>query len=77
VRLVLYPLSAFRAMSKAALGVYTAIREQGTQRDVLEMMQTRAELYGVLGYHAYEDKLDALFIEADDGGDDEEPGAEK
>ena len=61
VRLVLYPLSAFRAMSRAALGVYGAIRRDGTQRAVLESMQTRAELYDVLGYHAYEQKIDALF----------------
>jgi methylisocitrate lyase len=67
VRLVLYPLSAFRAMSKAALNVYTAIREQGTQRGVVETMQTRAELYDVLGYQDYERKLDELFA-ADDGG---------
>jgi methylisocitrate lyase len=66
VRLVLYPLSAFRAMSKAALNVYTAIREQGTQRGVVETMQTRAELYDVLGYQDYERKLDELFA-ADDG----------
>lgn len=61
VALVLYPLSAFRAMSKAALGVYEAIRRDGTQRAVTERMQTRMELYDVLGYHAYEQKLDALF----------------
>ena len=61
VKLVLYPLSAFRAMSKAALDVYRAIREEGTQRSVIEKMQTREELYDVLGYHAYERKLDELF----------------
>ncbi len=61
VRLVLYPLSAFRAMSKAALGVYRTLREQGTQRAVLDTMQTREELYEVLGYHAYERKLDELY----------------
>jgi methylisocitrate lyase len=61
VRLVIYPLSAFRAMSNAALAVYTAIREDGTQRDVVDRMQTRAELYDVLGYHDYERKLDELF----------------
>jgi len=61
VGLVLYPLSAFRAMSAAALEVYTAIRRDGSQRGVLERMQTRAELYEVLGYHDYERKLDALF----------------
>src|SRR5579864_918499 len=61
VRLVLYPLSAFRAMSKAALAVYAALRRDGTQRSVLDLMQTRAELYEVLGYHDYERKLDELF----------------
>ena len=61
VRLVLYPLSAFRAMSRAALGVYGAIRRDGTQRAVVDTMQTRAELYDVLGYHEYERKLDDLF----------------
>lgn len=61
VRLVLYPLSAFRAMSKAAEIVYSAIRQEGTQQAVTGHMQTRAELYEVLGYHAYEEKLDALF----------------
>jgi methylisocitrate lyase len=61
VALVLYPLSAFRAMSKAALGVYTELRQAGTQKAVLDRMQTRAELYEVLGYHEYEKKLDDLF----------------
>jgi len=61
VALVLYPLSAFRAMSKAALGVYGAIRRDGTQKSVIDSMQTRTELYEVLGYHDYEKKLDALF----------------
>ncbi len=61
VKLVLYPLSAFRAMSAAALEVYGTLRKTGTQRDALDRMQTRAELYDVLGYHDYEDKLDALF----------------
>jgi methylisocitrate lyase len=61
VRLVLYPLSAFRAMSKAALTVYAALRKDGTQKNVLDLMQTRAELYDVLGYHDYERKLDELF----------------
>jgi methylisocitrate lyase len=63
VQLVLYPLSAFRAMSKAALNVYTTLRQEGTQKSVVGTMQTREELYEVLGYHAYEDKLDALFAE--------------
>ena len=61
VSLVLYPLSAFRAMSKAAEAVYGAIRREGTQKSVIERMQTRAELYEVLGYHDYERKLDELF----------------
>ena len=63
VRLVLYPLSAFRAMSRAAENVYREIREAGTQSGVIETMQTRDELYEVLGYHDYEEKLDELFAE--------------
>lgn len=63
VRLALYPLSAFRAMSKAALVVYGAIRRDGTQKSVVPYMQTRAELYEQLRYHDYERKLDALFGE--------------
>ena len=66
VQLVLYPLSAFRAMSRAALDVYTAIRRDGTQRAVIDRMQTRQELYGVLGYEAFEQKLDALFGRKDE-----------
>ncbi len=61
VSLVLYPLSAFRAMSKAALAVYGAIRKDGSQKNVVDLMQTREELYDHLGYHAYEQKLDAIF----------------
>lgn len=61
VAMVLYPLSAFRAMSRAADNVYRAIRRDGTQQQVLGTMQTRAELYEVIGYHAFEQKLDALF----------------
>src|SRR6516225_6916409 len=61
VRLVLYPLSAFRAAARAQLQVYGAIRAEGTQKSVLELMQTRDELYDVLGYHDYEKKLDELF----------------
>ena len=61
VRLVIYPLSAFRAMSAAALAVYETLRRDGTQRAVVDRMQTRAELYDVLGYHEYERKLDELF----------------
>ena len=62
VAMVLYPLSAFRAMNAAALRVYETIRRDGTQKGVLEMMQTREELYEVIGYHAYERKLDELFV---------------
>jgi methylisocitrate lyase len=61
VAIALYPLSAFRAMSAAALRVYNAIRREGTQKSVVDAMQTRAELYDVLDYHAYERKLDELF----------------
>jgi len=61
VAMVLYPLSAFRAMNAAALRVYEAIRKEGTQKRVVELMQTREELYDVIGYHAYERKLDELF----------------
>ncbi|MDN0077670.1 methylisocitrate lyase [Crenobacter sp. SG2303] len=63
VGMVLYPLSAFRAMSQAALNVYQAIRRDGSQANVVDTMQTRAELYEHLGYHAYEQKLDALFAD--------------
>ena len=61
VRLALYPLSAFRAMNQAAANVYQTLRTQGTQQNVTHLMQTREELYDVLGYHSYEQKLDALF----------------
>jgi len=61
VSLALYPLSAFRAMSAAALEIYRAIRREGTQRGVVNKMQTRAELYQFLQYHQYEAKLDELF----------------
>jgi methylisocitrate lyase len=61
VRLVLYPLSAFRAAAKAQVAVYQAIRKHGTQQSVVSSMQTRDELYDVLGYRAYERKLDELF----------------
>ena len=64
VRLALYPLSAFRAMSQAAAKVYQTVRTQGTQNGVIDQMQTRAELYNVLGYHAYEQKLDDLFAKS-------------
>lgn len=68
VRLALYPLSAFRAMSAAALAVYETLRREGTQQAVVDTMQTRKELYEVLGYHDYERKLDALFSADGAGG---------
>jgi len=61
VALALYPLSAFRAMNRAALNVYQTLRREGTQESVVAAMQTRDELYDYLGYHAYERKLDELF----------------
>jgi methylisocitrate lyase len=63
VSMTLYPLSAYRAMAAAAENVYRTLREQGTQKSVVDTMQTRSELYDVLGYHDYEDKLDKLFAE--------------
>jgi len=63
IRMALYPLTAFRAMSKTAFDVYANVREKGTQSAVIDRMQTRTELYDVLGYQAYEDKLDELFKE--------------
>jgi len=67
VDMALYCCSAYRAMNKAALDVYRAIRRDGTQKNVLDAMQTRAELYDMLDYHAYEEKLDALFTRKNDG----------
>jgi len=61
IAMALYPLSAFRAMSQAALEVYRTLREQGTQESVVDRMQTRMDLYETLGYHEYEKKLDELF----------------
>ena len=61
VAIALYPLSAFRAMNQAALNVYRTLRRDGTQKAAVDGMQTRAELYDHLGYHAYEQNLDALF----------------
>ena len=61
VAIVLYPLSAFRAMNQAAMNVYKAIRKDGTQKNILGAMQTRDELYDYLNYHSYEKKLDELF----------------
>ena len=59
--IVLYCCGAYRAMNKAALTVYEAIRRDGTQKNVVNIMQTRAELYDFLNYHSYEQKLDELF----------------
>lgn len=61
VGMVLYPLSAFRAMNQAALKVYQGVRKDGSQKNVLDLMQTRADLYEHLGYHVFEQKLDALY----------------
>ena len=60
VSLILYPLSAFRAMNAAALNVYQTLRQEGTQQGVVDTMQTRAELYDLINYHEYEQKLDEL-----------------
>ena len=65
VSIILYPLSAFRAMSKAALSVYKTIANMGSQSEVVNLMQTRDELYETLNYHAYETKLDKLFSDTD------------
>jgi methylisocitrate lyase len=64
VALVLYPLTAFRAMNKAALKAYETVRKQGTQKSLIGEMQTREELYDVIDYHSYEKKLDELFSKA-------------
>ena len=61
VAVVLYPLTAFRAMNKAALRAYETVRREGTQKNLLGQMQTREELYEIIDYHAYEKKLDELF----------------
>jgi methylisocitrate lyase len=66
VSLVLYPLSAFRAMNKAALNVYQVLRSEGTQANVIDTMQTRMELYDYLNYHGFEQKLDELFAVSSD-----------
>ena len=68
VDIVLYCCAAYRAMNAAALKVYHAIRTEGTQSNVLSLMQTRAELYEFLGYYAYEQKLDDLFAATQKGG---------
>lgn len=64
--MALYPLSAFRAMNKAAQNVYETIRREGTQRSVVHTMQTRMELYDCIGYFEYERHLDALFSASKD-----------
>ena len=64
--IALYPLSAFRAMNAAALEVYSEIRTNGTQREVVGMMQTREDLYEHIGYHEYERKLDELFASGEE-----------
>jgi methylisocitrate lyase len=61
VGIVLYPLTAFRAMNKAALKAYETVRKEGTQKNIVDTMQTREELYEIIDYHAYEQKLDELF----------------
>lgn len=63
IAIALYPLSAFRAMNKAAEQVYTTLRQQGTQKNVVPLMQTREELYKSINYYQYEEKLDALFLQ--------------
>ena len=63
VAMALYPLSAFRAANKAALNVYTQLRQNGTQASVVDTMQTRMELYDRINYHAFEQSLDALFAQ--------------
>lgn len=69
VELILYPLSAFRAANKAAKNVYDHIRQEGTQKNVVDTMQTREELYESIGYHEYEQKLDNLFKQNKNGRD--------
>ncbi len=63
VAMALYPLTAFRAMNAAALKVFQTLRKEGTQKNVIDTMQTRNDLYDYLGYHAYEQKLDKLFAQ--------------
>ena len=63
VDIALYCCGAYRAMNKAALHFYESVRRDGTQKHIIDTLQTRAELYDFLGYHAYEDKLDALFAQ--------------
>ncbi|PVJ64866.1 methylisocitrate lyase, partial [Salmonella enterica subsp. enterica serovar Senftenberg] len=61
VAMALYPLSAFRAMNRAAEKVYTVLRQEGTQKNVIDIMQTRNELYESINYYQFEEKLDALY----------------
>ena len=61
VAMILYPLTAFRAMNQAAMKVYEKLRKNGTQKDLIGEMQTREELYDIINYHSYEKKLDELF----------------
>ena len=68
VDIALYCCGAYRAMNKAALNFYETVRRDGTQKNIIDTLQTRAELYDFLGYHAYEDKLDALFAQEQVGG---------
>ena len=67
IKMALYPLSAFRAMNLAALNVFRTLRSEGTQKQLLDQMQTRAELYDFLGYHDYENRLNQLFAERESG----------
>jgi len=66
VSIALYPLTAFRAANAAALKVYQTVRKTGSQKDVIDIMQTRMDLYDYLGYHEFEQKLDALFTSCED-----------
>ena len=66
VKLALYPLSAFRAMSAAALNVYQTLLHEGTQQSIVDQMQTREALYDFLDYHTYEQKLNSLFEDGDE-----------
>jgi methylisocitrate lyase len=63
VDIAMYCCGAYRAMNKAALNFYETVRREGTQKNIIDTLQTRAELYDFLGYHAYEEKLDQLFAQ--------------
>lgn len=76
VDMILYCCAAYRAMNAAALKVYEAIRNEGTQKHMIPLMQTREELYKHLNYHAYEEKLDALFAKDKRNAEDDDPGKE-